>query len=59
MGNASAARGRPGASRPCLSDPLQHRRAAPTMPPAGGTEASDVYLLEVWLTCWIDLEEGA
>lgn len=30
---------------------------APTMPPMGGTSADDRYLLEVWLTCWLDYWE--
>ena len=25
----------------------------PTMPPSGGVIEDDLYLLEVWLTCWI------
>ena len=32
MGNPSAASGRTGASRPCLSDPLHHRRLTPKIP---------------------------
>lgn len=27
---------------------------APTMPPAISVEERDRYLLEVWLTCWVD-----
>lgn len=30
---------------------------APTMPPMGGTSPDDRYLLEVWLTCWLDYWE--
>lgn len=27
---------------------------SPSMPPRGGIDAGDRYLLEVWLTCWLE-----
>ncbi len=32
---------------------------AATMPPQGGVDDEDREKLEIWLTCWIDDEEGA
>lgn len=30
----------------------------PTMPPQGGVDADDRLRLEIWLTCWLDEDDG-